>query len=468
MALQNTRKSAVEMERELRGAKHLFFIGIGGVHMSSLALFLKARGFEVSGSDRTAGEGTERLVRAGVKVYIGHDEKNLGAADAVIYTLAISPDNPEYRAARERGLPLCSRADYLGYLMAAYPTRIGVSGAHGKSTVTAMLGDIFALGGRSPTVFCGAVMPISGTPLLIGEGKDFIFEACEYGDSFLSFSPTLSVVLNGAHDHTDYFPTLDDVCASFQKFAALPGKGGMVLYGGEDANATLCVIESPAARYSFGAGGDYEAHRVGRKNGCACFTFSAFGEELGEIALRVPGRHNLQNALAAAGAAHLCGIAPAVILRALSDFRGASRRMEYRGTLNGARLFDDYAHHPDEIAATLTAAREMAGTGRLFAVFQSHTYTRTKAFLSEIALALSLADRVLIADIYAARERDPLGMSAAVLAAAVGARATPDGTFDAIAATLAHELRAGDVCVVMGAGDIDRLFARFSKKDFTL
>lgn len=468
MALQNTRKSAAEIGTALRGAKRLFFIGIGGVHMASLALFAKAQGFEVSGSDRAAGEGTERLSRAGVRVYRAHDASNLGDADAVIYTLALSPDNPEYGAALARGLPLFSRADYLGYLMAAYPTRIGVSGSHGKSTVTAMLAEIFAGAGRSPTVFCGAPMPIGGTPLLVGKGGDFIFEACEYEDSFLSFSPTLAVVLNVAHDHADYFPTLSAVCASFKKFAALPGAAGKVLFSAEDENAALAVRESPAARYSFGEGGEYAARDVKMIGGCARFVLTALEKELGKVTLCVPGRHNLQNALAAAGAAHLSGVPPLAICRALSAFRGASRRMEYRGSLRGARFYDDYAHHPDEIAATLTAARDMAGGGRLFAVFQSHTYTRTKAFLGEIAAALRLADRVLVADIYPARERDTLGMSAAVLAAAVGERATAEGGMDALAATLSRELRAGDLCVVMGAGDIDRLFARFSKKDFTL
>ena len=467
MALQNTAKGVSATRAALAGKQHLFFIGIGGVHMASLALYARRKGYAVSGSDTGGGAVLESLEAAGITVYKGHNAAQLGDADAVIYTLAIGADNPEYVEAVRRGLPLFSRADFLGYVMSGYPTRIGVSGSHGKSTVTAMLAAIFAQAGRSPTVFCGAPMPPSREAAVFGKGDDFIFEACEYENSFLSFSPTLALILNVAHDHADFFPTLADVRASFGKFAALPTAKGRVLYACEDENAVLSVSETPAACYGFGTGGDYEAHAVEMQNGCACFTLVAFGKALGRVSLRVPGRHNLANALAAAGAAHLSGIAPEVILRALTDFCGAARRMEYKGSLQGARLFDDYAHHPDEIAATLRAAREMTA-GRLFAVFQSHTYTRTKAFLSEIAAALSLADRVIVADIYPARERDTLGMSAEVIASAVGECASAEGAPDAIAATLCRELSDGDLCVVMGAGDIDRLFDRFSKKDFTL
>lgn len=469
MSLQNTRKSGAELGRLLAAARRFFFIGIGGIHMSSLARWALAQGFSVSGSDRTASPLTDALAAEGIRVYIGHDATHIEGADAVIYTLAIEGENPEYKQALAAGIPCLSRADFLGWLMLRYPVRIGVSGAHGKSTVTAMLAEIFSAAGRSPTVFCGAPMPPDGSPLRLGRGEVCIFEACEYGNSFLCFSPTLAVVLNIAHDHADFFPSLEAVEASFSRFAASVGATGAVLFNADDANSHAALGGLAVSRHTFGVGGEYRAENIEMAGGFPCFDLIANGRPLGRIALQVLGRHNLQNALAAAGAAHLAGILDEAIVRGLCGFRGAARRLTLRGRWQGARVFEDYAHHPDEIAAALTALREsMVGQGRLFVVFQSHTYSRTKAFLSEIAAALRLADRVLVADIYPARERDTLGMSAAVIAAAVGACASAEGSFAAITDTLARELAAGDLLAVMGAGDIDGIFGRFSEKGFTI
>ena len=469
MALQNTRKSAFEIARALEGKGRLFFIGIGGVHMASLAIFSQKRGFFVGGSDRAESEATARLCRAGIEVRIGHDEAAIEGYDAVIYTLAIDPENPEYRAAVERGLPLFSRADYLGYLMSLYPRRIGVAGSHGKSTVTAMLAEIFVEAGRDPVVFCGAPMRRFGGGLLAGEGGDFLFEACEYEDSFLSFSPTLAVILNLRHDHVDYFPDMQSFKKSFAAFGALPGEQGTVLYPAGDADCLEALSATPARRATFGlCGGDFTVRQLRLERGRAVFTLVLCGVAAGEVRLRVPGEHNLLNALAAAGAAYLSGVEPRAIVRGLCEFGGAGRRMEYRGRLCGAPIYDDYAHHPDEILATLTAARQMNGKGRLFAVFQSHTYSRTAAFLPEIGAALRLADRVLVAPIYPARETDTLGMSGERIAASVGERASAHGSIAEIARCLSQEVAPHDTVVVMGAGDIDRIFGEFSAKDFTL
>ncbi len=469
MSLPNTRYGAVEIARILCGKKRLWFIGIGGVHMSVMAQMAAARGFAVSGSDRAASANTERLRRLGIPVSFGHRAERVVGADAVVYTLAISADNPEYAAALHLGLPVISRADFLSFLMKEHRNRIGVSGCHGKSTVTAMLSEIFAVAGRAPTVFCGAPLR-SSLETEAGEGRDCIFEACEYEDSFLCFSPTLAVILNVGLDHVDYFASLAQIKSSFAAFAALPGAGGTVLVNAEDEEALDCTKGSPARCVSFGIdGGDFHARDVRFVDGRADFIpVLPSGREMDRIMLRVVGRHNLSNAMAALAAATLCGVPCQSIVTALSAFRGAGRRMEYRGMVRGARLFDDYAHHPAEIAATLTAARQMAGGGRLFAVFQSHTYSRTAAFFTEICDALRLADRVLVAEIYAARETNRLGMSAEVLAAGVGEGATAPGDFSAIAATLMAELAPGDLAVVMGAGDIDRLFGEFSGKHFTL
>ena len=343
--------------------------------------------------------------------------------------------------------------------MQGHANRIGIAGSHGKSTVTAMLAHILTAAGRAPAVFCGAPLRgVSEEPRV--QAQDAVFEACEYGDSFLRFSPTLAVLLNADHDHVDYFPTREALKRSFCTYAALPGKTGVVLCNAEDMLALSCAQTSEARLVTFGVDdGDFRARVRKFSAGCGVFTpVLSQGRELPEIRLRVPGCHNISNAMAAIAAADLLGVTGETICAALSAFPGVGRRMEYRGTLGGARLYDDYAHHPREIVATLTAAREMAGKGRLLAVFQSHTYTRTKAFLAEICAALRLADRVLIAPIYPARETDTLGMSADVLAAGVGERATACQTLSEVAAALTAELMAGDLAVVMGAGDVDRIF----------
>lgn len=466
MALPNTRFGAEGITKMLAEGKRLWFIGIGGVHMSLMAELAAAKGFAVAGSDRAAGDRTERLARLGISVAFGHRAERVVGADAVIYTLALSPDNPEYSAARHLGIPVISRADFLSFLMKDHKTRIGVSGCHGKSTVTAMLSEIFTAAGRAPTVFCGAPLRQAvGT----GRGEVCLFEACEYEDSFLCFSPTLAVILNVEQDHVDYFASKKQVEQSFGAFAAL-AKSGSALVNAEDEVALSCVRASGTSYVTFGVDvGDIHARDVHFSEGRADFVpVLPSGAEMERVFLRVVGRHNLANAMAALATAWMSGIPEKSIVAALGGFRGAGRRMEYRGMLRGARLFDDYAHHPSEIVATLTAARQMVGNGRLFAVFQSHTYTRTAAFFSEICAALRLADRVLIADIYAARETDTLGMSAAVLAAGVGDRATAEGDLAAIATALGAEVSPGDLVVVMGAGDIDRIFGEFLGKHFTL
>lgn len=467
MALQNTRYGE-SLGRLLDGRKKLWFIGIGGVHMASMALWASRHGFWVAGSDRASGMGTEQLQREGIPVYFGHDAARVVGVDAVIYTLAITDENPEYAAAKALGLPLISRADFLCYLMRSYQSRIAVAGSHGKSTVTAMLAEIFLVAGRDPTVFCGAPLCRRGRAVLEGKGSDFIFEACEYQNSFHCFSPSLAVILNAERDHVDFFESEEALLDSFTKFVK---KAELVLINAEDRNALEAVRRSGSEWVSFGIEkGDFCTRSQAFLQGRGRFRVQMPGGAISpEIVLRVPGRHNVANAVAAFAAAVLCGISPQRATVGLSGFAGAGRRMEYRGMIRGARVFDDYAHHPTEIAATLSAAREMMeGKGRLFAVFQSHTYSRTAAFFVEICAALRLADCVWIAPIYPARETDAMGMSAARLAAGVGECATAADAFAQIAQGLLSELTPGDLVVVMGAGDIDRLFAEFSEKHFTL
>ena len=470
MSLPNTHFGPQGIAATLGRGRRLHFIGIGGVHMSAMASFAAEKGFTVTGSDRAANPYTAALERAGIPVYYGHDASRVVECDGVIYTLAISPDNPEYTTARRLGVPVFSRADFLSFLMAQYPCRIGVAGSHGKSTVTAMLAEIFTVAGRDPTVFCGAPLCRKGPTVQQGKGSDAIFEACEYQDSFLCFDPTVAVILNAERDHVDYFQSDQALERSFCHFAACPGEQGMLICNAEDPMTPRLLQATPGRGYTFGIEvGDYHAAELIFASGKGRFeVVLPNGEHTEPMRLRVPGRHNVANAIAAFAVAHLCHVSPRAILTALASFSGAGRRMEYRGMLRGARVFDDYAHHPTEIAATLQTAREMVERGRVFAVFQSHTYSRTAAFFGEICQSLRLADRVAIAPIYPARETETLGMDAARLAAGVGECAIAPGDLPAIGAWLLQELCPGDLCVVMGAGNIDRIFTEILQKHFTL
>ena len=468
MALQNTQKGAGEIAKLLEGKRRLWMIGIGGVHMSALALWAKGQGFEVGGSDIGEPPVLERLRAAGIHVQTGADARGMAGYEAVVYTLAIPAGHPEYALAVREGLPLFSRADFLGFVMHAYQRRIGIAGAHGKSTVTAMVSEVLLAAGHDPTVFCGASIASLGGGFRQGRGEEIVFEACEYERSFLCFSPTLAVVLNCEHDHVDCFPTPQQMCEAFAAFAALPGEGGVVLAPVTGAWIEDVTKSTRARVYRFGLeAGDFCARAVHLEGGFVRCEIEAFGRSCGELRLSVPGEHNLQNALAAFGSCFLCGVEVNRILPALSAFGGVCRRMEYRGRLCGARVFDDYAHHPSEIAATLRTLRATCGQGRLFAVFQSHTYSRTAAFLDGIAGALRLADRVLIAPIFAARESDTKGMSGERIALAVGGVATAHQGLGEIAQALLRELTPQDTVAVMGAGDVDGIFAEFSEKDFT-
>ena len=466
MSLANTSTTPDEIATALLGKKKIWFIGIGGIHMCTLALLSRARGFLVAGSDSAENENTARLRRAGIAVYPRHDAAQMAEFDAVVYTLAIREDNPEYVAAKHLGLPLFSRADYLGYLCSAYPSRIGVAGSHGKSTVTGMIAEILEGAGRAPNVVCGAVMPHFGAPFTMGGGNDFLFEACEYGNSFLCLHPTLAVVLNAELDHVDFFESDTMLYHAFASFATRAEEAVLP----QDHGTLLSLIDGKVPYVTFGLQpqADYHAADLSFQNGIASFDLVFPKGPVGRVSLCVPGEHNVKNALAAAATADLLGVEAADILVALGRFRGIERRMQYRGIFSGARVYDDYAHHPSEIEATLKAARELSRGGRIFTVFQSHTYTRTAAFFSEIAAALRKADRVLISDIYAARETDTLGVTPQALARAVGEHADYVGGLSDITATLWRELMPGDLLVVMGAGDINRIFGEFSKKHFTL
>ncbi len=461
MSVENTHHGADAIAAALKDCKSIFFIGIGGISMSALARLSLHHGYRVGGSDRTVTNLTEDLRAQGIPVFTDHHASNINGYDAVVYTVAIGSDNPEYTAAKALGLPLFSRADYLGYLMTAFRCRIGVAGMHGKSTCTAMCASILLAAG-DPTVLCGAELPALGqTPCRIGrEREHFLFEACEYMDSFLDFNPTLAVILNVGMDHVDYFHSMEQIRASFLRYARRVGRDGTVLYNADDAESCRAMEQFDGRRVTFGVdcSADFCARNVELAGGELAFDFCEHDRLICRLRVRAAGRHNLYNALAASSAALLCGIDPDTIKRGLGAYCGAKRRMEHKGFLPcGAAVYDDYAHHPDEIKATLKGAREL-GFSRVLCAYQPHTYSRTAGLLDAFSTAFLDADCVYFADIYAAREQNIYGVTSQTLAEKVGRTAAYCGSFEAVAQALCRDAKAGDLVLVMGAGDIYKVF----------
>ena len=460
MALENTHYGHARIGEMLKDCRSIFFIGIGGISMSALAQISRSLGYDVGGSDRSENAQTEHLKGMGIPVFPSHDAKNVAQYDAVIYTVAIGADNPEYLAAKASGKPLFSRADYLGYLMVSYRHRIGVAGMHGKSSCTAMCAQIF-LSATDATVLCGAELPLlADSTCCIGKDQEhFVFEACEYMDSFLDFNPTLAVVLNVGMDHPDYFQNLEQVRASFLAYARRTGKDGTVLYNADDAESILALKEFEGRHVTFGIekNADYSARNIRHEGGFTEFEFWGREELLCNVRLQVFGRHNVYNALAAAAAASICGISPDLIAGALADFVGAKRRMERKGRLNGAVVYDDYGHHPVEINATLSGAKEME-YNRILCAYQPHTYSRTAKLFEEFVGAFGSADRIYFADIYAAREQNVFGVSSEDIAKKIGEKAEYCGTFTSVAEALMRDAKTGDLVIIMGAGDIYKVY----------
>ncbi len=472
MNTSNTRYGAEKISEMLSDAHHIFFVGIGGVNMSSLAAISAAHGYGVSGSDRSVSEATERLERDGIKVHIGHSAENVRGADALIYTVSIPTDNPEYAEAEKMGIPRISRADYLGWLMHSSRIRIGVSGMHGKSTATGMGASVLLAADVDPTISSGAAIHELGCTYRAGGRDFFLYEACEYKDAFLSFYPTTAIILNIDMDHPDYFTDLDMVKDSFTKCLSLVRD--LAVLNGSDANVREVATRTECRTVFYGTeldeglmphvNYDYFASAIKLMPHGSEFTLERDGEPLTRIKLTEAGLHNVSDAVAVAAAAIENGIPVEAVKSGLEAFRGAARRMELTGkTPSGADVYLDYAHHPTEIKAALSAAKGFGG--RLITVFQPHTYTRTKALFSEFADALSISDEVILADIFAAREDDIYGVSSKMLAEETenrGANAhysgdlDGDGTeFEKIAAHIRDIAQKDDTVVIMGAGSIN-------------
>lgn len=438
----------------------LYFSGIGGISMSALAELLADAGFRVLGSDRTPSAQTAALEAKGITVFYGQRAENItSSVDCVIFTSAIRPDNPEYIAAHNRQIPCLTRGELMGQVMKNYRTPIGISGTHGKTTTTSMVGEILLRAGLDPTLFIGGSLNTIGGNLRIGRSGYFVTEACEYTNSFLSFSPRIGVILNIGEDHLDFFQDLADIRRSFRKYARLlPSDGCLIINGGiEDLSQITEGLDCRVVTFGSGPEADYYPSHI-RYNESACAAFTLHGPRGSErdIALQVPGEHNIYNAMAAAALADCLSIDQEVAARALHGYTGTKRRFEYKGSIGGVTVIDDYAHHPVEITATLKAAANYPHK-TLWCVFQPHTYTRTKAFLKDFARALTLADRVVLADIYPARETDTLGISSETLRNEILALGHPCDyfpTFDEIENFLLENCINGDLLITMGAGDV--------------
>ena len=436
------------------------FIGIGGISMSGLAEILLEEGFHISGSDAKESALTDALEKKGARIYYGQRASNISdSTDVVVYTAAIHPDNPEFARAKELGIPMLTRAELLGQIMRNYDTPIAVAGTHGKTTTTSMLSHILLKGDCDPTISVGGILPAIGGNIRVGQSETFLTEACEYTNSFLSFFPKISIILNMDADHLDFFKDIDDIRRSFRRFAELLPADGTLIINADTPEYQSITEGLPCQVITYGLenNADYTASDITYDEfGHASFNVRYKGSDLGRCSLKVPGSHNVSNALSAVAAGRLLNLPWEVIAEGLLSFTGTDRRFQYKGTVGGVTIIDDYAHHPTEIEATLKAAANYPHR-KVWCVFQPHTYTRTKALLPEFAQALTLADHVVLADIYAARETDTLGISSEDLADRIRELGTPCEyfpTFDEIENFLLKNCTQGDLLITMGAGDV--------------
>ena len=439
-----------ELKQYLVPGKHVHLVGIGGVSMRPLGLVLKGMGMVVTGSDMNASVSTDELIANGIHVSIGHAADNINGADCIIRTAAAHNDNPEIAAARSRGVPLFERAQAWGVIMQAYKNAICISGTHGKTTATSMMTHILMEAKWDPTVMIGGYLPLLGAGHRVGEGDTIVLESCEYCDSFLNFAPTLAVILNVEADHLDYFKDLADVEKSFRKFAELSSNG--VIANGDDPH----VVETlDGLTYTtFGLCAQNTVHPENITTDWRHMDVICDGAFYCHLDLKVIGKHNALNALGAVAAAWKLGIPGEAVSEGLKTFGGANRRMQYKGSINGADVYDDYAHHPDELRATIEAVRTMKYE-RVVVAFQPHTYTRTHALFGDFVRELAKADHLVLAEIYAARERNTVGISSRDLqeriSGSVYCKDLPQVT-----EYLRSIARPGDIILTVGAGDIFR------------
>ena len=442
-----------DIERYIARGRRAHLVGIGGVSMAPLAEVLHGMGMAITGSDMRESGTVEHLRALGIPVAIGHRRENVEGAELVIRTAAVHDANPEIAAAREAGIPVFERAQAWGAIMRSYKNALCIAGTHGKTTTTSMCTHIIMAAGLDPTVMIGGTLPLLGAGHRVGKGDTIILESCEYCNSFLSFSPTVAVILNIEADHLDFFKDLEDVERSFRAFADLVPPDGRIIANGEDENTmrTLAGEERPVTTFGLERG-DIHAAALQWEKGLPTFDVVVRGEKYAHVALGVPGLHNVKNALAAAAAAHALGVPGEAVERGLAQFRGAGRRFEHKGSFHGAEIYDDYAHHPGELQALLTTAKGL-GYRRVICAFQPHTYSRTAALFDDFVRVLREPDVTILAEIFAARETNDIGISSRDLAERIpGSRYCAD--LNEVEEVLRDLARPGDLILTVGAGDI--------------
>ena len=459
------------MSAEMSG-KHLHFIGIGGSSMSGLARFMLQKGCAVSGSDRDASHKTEALEKLGVKIYIGHSAENVHGADLVVYSAAIAESNPERAEAKRLGIPQVERAVLLGRLMSTFDQAICVSGTHGKTTTTSMIAQIFVEAGEDPGVHIGGELDAIGGGTRVGGGNTFIAEACEYSGSFWHFYPTIALILNIDEDHLDFYKDLDDIEASFRRFAGLVPEDGWVVGWGDDPRVrrVLSSLKCRTRTYGLEPYNELRAEDISYDElGRPRFTVTLYGHPLCEVELAVSGEKNLLDALAAIAVSDIAELPMSRVSETLSHFTGAHRRFDLTSVTDGVRVYQDYAHNPAEMKTAIHIAA-MQPHKTLWAVWQPHTYSRTKALFNGFVETFDEADHILITDVMGARESDPGDIRSEMFLEplrARGKRVDVTPTFDDAEAYLRSHWHSGDLVITLGCGNIDLLNEQIAKKGDT-
>lgn len=442
----------------IQNNSHIHFIGIGGISMSGLAQIMLQKGYKVSGSDRAKSHITDKLENLGAIIYEGHSAENISGCDIVVYTAAVHDDNPEICTAKLAGIPLVSRAEFLGAIMKLYKHAAGIAGTHGKTTTTSMLAHALISADADPTISVGGELDLIGGNIKTGNSDYFITEACEYTNSFLHFFPTVAVITNIDADHLDFFSGIDEIIESFRKYALLTKDKGCVIACGADSNIKKALSGTDLDIVYYGIGQQYEYHaeNINFKMGYPSFDVYHGDEFICSLNLKVPGEHNILNALATVAVCRVWNCDINLVKKGIESFSGAHRRFEKKGEYNGAVIMDDYAHHPTEIQATLKSAEAFAHN-RLWCIFQPHTYSRTRLLWDDFCASFDNADELIITHIYAAREKpdgitNPENLAKQIAERGVKVRYIDD--FNEIQSVLENELCPNDLVFTMGAGNV--------------
>ncbi len=454
-------KNLLPEDKIIENVKKIHFIGIGGSGMCPLAEILHSKGYILTGSDNNESDPLKRIKALGIKVYMGHNAENVKGAELIVYSAAISEDNPEIVEAKKLGIPLMERSHLLGALTRRYDNVIGVCGTHGKTTVSSMITHILILNKQNPTAVIGGKLPLINSNGIAGDSETMVCESCEFVDTFLQLSPDKAVLLNIDNDHLDYFKTMDNLVLSFTKFLKM---SKTAIINGDDELCLKAAKDLDCEKITYGLNKTNDFYAENIKSGKFGFIFDVIhkGERLATLEMHIPGKHNVYNGLAGFVSAFLEGVSPEGIAKALETFTGAGRRFEFLGEYNGFILADDYAHHPTEIAATLNAAKEL-NYNRVIAVFQPFTFSRTALLKEDFIKALSVADKVILTPIMGSREKNTYNIYSEDLASALKDAVVVDG-FENIADKIIETAKENDIVITMGGGDIYKAAHKVQEK----